>query len=196
MVAAAIHAHAGVTVRVSASHPEPYPARATKLGSSITPARESIAAAPHTQNDPLRRRIEASAGHLSTTTPALPLHPAEVIVRRAFVELALWSWALARPAGRSHTADVPRGEVVDVLGPSRSALNLDADGTRLLGVWRLTATATTSRLVVTYVASAVRAGGMQCSQLFLRVRLTALVATRQVVDGVTYRALDLVAATL
>src|SRR4029079_14939449 len=53
--------------------------------------------------------IEASAGHLFTTTPALPLHPPDVIVRRAFVELALWSWARACPAGRSRTADVPRG---------------------------------------------------------------------------------------
>lgn len=95
MVAAAIHADAGVTVRVSASHPEPYPARATKLGSSITPARESIAAPPHTQTVPLRRLIEAlvrDVGRLPRLWSAPAISPVRILVDTWVGGLGWFGW--------------------------------------------------------------------------------------------------------
>jgi hypothetical protein len=60
---------------------------------------------------------------------------------------------------------------------------------------RLTADESSSRVVVTYVASAVGAGAMSCAAIVLRVRLAAPLAGRPVIDGVTHRPIPLTRAS-
>lgn len=78
-------------------------------------------------------------------------------------------------------------------------LGVDATGTVISGRFQcggaLEASETSSRVLLTYIASAVGFGGMACMLVPLSVQLTSPLGDRAVIDGVTGEHLDVATST-
>lgn len=100
----------------------------------------------------------------------------------------------ASPTGTSATGTTPTPTCTPAGGsrcpgpqPISGSLTVDASGRHLTGVFlcggQLSARETADRVTVTYIASAVRRGGMACARVPLVVTLQQPLGNRTVVDG-------------